>query len=136
MKNLLAIFIGLVLLGCGNKIEYFSIQKALQTSMAQDVLDPAIINIFEPVKDELKQEEIIANRTAMQNKSASIEAACQRAFIASLRDLQNKTQKKGERKIGDIAGFYKKIISRDSEKFQCIVGSHKVRVVLRGDILK
>lgn len=87
---------------------YYSIQEALNSPEAKEVLDPKIKLYFgKPAPGKVVKAGLVSNRkTNAANKSD--EKSCQWAFLTVVKQFQDTAKKQGATKVGNLISFYKK----------------------------
>lgn len=135
MKKILLLNI----LACGlfatDKIVLLEISEALNSQLAKEHLLKNVSYTFNIRKDKIISKDVVANRKTNgfgKNKNQ----ACQRAFISSLRALQDAAIKNGASKVVNITSYYNKNNLKSSTKYECAQGALMVGVALKGDTAK
>ncbi|MEH8137762.1 excinuclease ABC subunit A [Gallibacterium anatis] len=115
---------------------YYSIQEALNSPEAKEVLDPKIKLYFgKPASGKVIKAGLVSNRkTNAANKSD--EKSCQWAFLTVVKQFQDTAKKQGATKVGNIISFYKKKPYRSATQYECHAGNLMSGVALKGDIVR
>ncbi|WP_109078574.1 excinuclease ABC subunit A [Aggregatibacter kilianii] len=115
---------------------HYSIQSALNSPEAQGVINPSVKLYFgKPAPGKVVVANAVTNKkTNAANKSD--EKACQRAFLSAVKQLQDKAQVSGARKVGNIVSYYKKNVYKSTSQYECHAGHLIGGVALKGDIVK
>ncbi|OOF70730.1 excinuclease ABC subunit A [Rodentibacter caecimuris] len=119
-----------------NTTHYYSIQEALNSPEAKEILDPSIKLYFgKPAPGKVIRKGITTNpKTNAANKSDA--KACQWAFLSAVKNFQERAAKEGARKVGNLVSFYKKVEYKSSTQYECHAGNLMAGVALKGDIVK
>ena len=115
---------------------FFSIQEALNTPTAKQVLLPQVRLYFgKGSKGTVIARGIVANKkTNAFNKSAK--RACQIAFLSAVKTFQKRALRSGARKVTNLVSYYKKRPYRSTTKFECHDGTFVAGVALKGNIVR
>ncbi|MCW9711027.1 excinuclease ABC subunit A [Avibacterium gallinarum] len=115
---------------------YYSIQEALNSPEAKEVLDPKIKLYFgKPAPGKVVKAGLVSNRkTNAANKSD--EKSCQWAFLTVVKQFQDTAKKQGATKVGNLISFYKKNPYRSTTQYECHAGNLMSGVALKGDIVR
>lgn len=115
---------------------YYSIQDALNSAEAKEVLNPKIKLYFaKPAAGSVVKAGLVSNRkTNAANKSD--EASCRWAFLSAVKQFQETAEKQGATKVGNIISFYKKKPYRSATQYECHAGNLMSGVALKGDIVR
>lgn len=115
---------------------YYSISEALNSPEAQNVLDPKIKLYFgKPAPGKTLVKGAVTNpKTNALNKTD--EKACQWAFLSAVKRFQERAQKEGGTKVGNLVSYYKKKEYSSTDKYECHAGRSIAGVALKGDIVK
>lgn len=129
----------LLLVACApkNEAQFYSIQEALNSPQAKEVLDPSIKLYFgqaAPGGKVLVKGAVTNPKTNALNKSDA--EACQWAFLSAVKKFQERAKKEGGSKVGNLVSYYKKKEYRSTTKYECHAGRSIAGVALKGDIVK
>ncbi|MCW9698919.1 MULTISPECIES: excinuclease ABC subunit A [unclassified Avibacterium] len=131
-------FTTLLLAACAPRdtTHYYSIQEALNSPEAKEVLDPKIKLYFgRPAPGSTVKAGMVSNRkTNAANKSD--EKSCQWAFLTVVKQFQDTAKKHRATKVGNIISFYKKNPYRSTTQYECHAGNLMSGVALKGDIVR
>lgn len=120
-----------------NEAQFYSIQDALNSPQAKEVLDPSIKLYFgkpAPGGKVLVKGAVTNPKTNALNKSDA--EACQWAFLSAVKKFQERAKKEGGSKVGNLVSYYKKNEYRSTSKYECHAGRSIAGVALKGDIVK
>lgn len=138
MKSLFLSMIALCLMGCAPRdtTHYFSIDSALNSPEAKKVLNPSIKLYFgKPAPGKVVAKNAVTNpKTNALNKTD--EKACEWAFLSAVKRFQERAQKEGATKVGNLVSFYKKKEYKSTTQYECHAGRSIAGVALKGDIVK
>lgn len=128
----------LALVACAPRdtTHYLSIQEALNSPEAKEVLKPSIKLYFgQPAPGKTLVKGAVTNpKTNALNKTD--EKACQWAFLSAVKRFQERAEKEGGSKVGNLVSFYKKKEYKSTTKYECHAGRSIAGVALKGDIVK
>lgn len=129
----------MVLAACApkNEAQFYSIQDALNSPQAKEVLDPSIKLYFgkpAPGGKVLVKGVVTNPKTNALNKSDA--EACQWAFLSAVKKFQERAKKEGGSKVGNLVSYYKKKEYRSTTQYECHAGRSIAGVALKGDIVK
>lgn len=115
---------------------YYSIQDALNSPEAKEVLNPKIKLYFaKPAPGTVVRKGITTNpKTNAANKSD--EAACRWVFLSAVKKFQDRAVQEGATKVGNLVSYYKKKEFRSATQYECHAGNILSGVALKGDIVK
>lgn len=119
-----------------NETQYYSIQEALNSPQAKEVLDPNIKLYFgkaapgKVVKSGAKT----SQRTNAFNKSDA--EACNWVFLSAVKRMQDGARREGVTKVGNIVSNYNNQEFKSTTQFECHAGRSMAGVALKGDIVK
>ncbi|MFO7830886.1 MAG: hypothetical protein R6V18_02745 [Desulfuromonadaceae bacterium] len=118
--------------------EYFSVQNALNSELAQEKLDSGITFHMKgeqhpPVSDITP--EYTANKRS-RKFGRSVEEACQVAFISALISFQQRAYKEDADTVIDLYSVTKDKRFESTDQYSCLVGSMVSNVALRGKVGK
>lgn len=115
---------------------YYSIQDALNSPEAKQVLNPKIKLYFgKPAPGRVVKAGLVSNRkTNAANKSD--EKSCQWAFLTVVKQFQDRAESMGATKVGNIISFYKKTPYKSTTQYECHAGNLMSGVALKGDIVR
>ncbi|WP_032109327.1 hypothetical protein [Necropsobacter massiliensis] len=137
-KNLVLSLIALSLAACSARdtTHYYSIEQALNSSEAKQVLDPAIPLYFaKSVPGNVLVKGAVSNpKTNALNKSD--EEACRWVFLSAVKRFQDRAKQEGGSKVSNLVSYYKKKEYASADKYECHAGRTIAGVALKGDIVK
>jgi hypothetical protein len=118
--------------------EYFSVQDALKSELAQEKLDSDISFYMKgqqhpPVSDVTP--EYTSNKRS-RKFGRSVEDACQTAFISALISFQQRAYKEDADTVIDLYSITKDKRFESADQYSCLVGSMVANVALRGKVGK
>lgn len=115
---------------------YYSIQEALNSSQAKEILDPSVKLYFgKAAPGKVIRKGITTNpKTNALNKS-DLEA-CQWVFLSAVKKFQERAKKEGATKVSNLVSYYKKKEYRSPSQYECHAGRSIAGVALKGDIVK
>lgn len=128
----------IVLAACAPRdtVHYYSIQEALNSPEAKDVLNPNIKLYFgKPAPGRVVKAGLVSNRKT-NNANKSDEKSCQWAFLTVVKQFQDRAAKEGASKVGNIISFYKKNPYKSTTQYECHSGNLMSGVALKGDIVR
>lgn len=139
LSKLLLLSLGtLTLAACAPRdtVHYLSIDDALKSPEAKEVLDPSVKLYFgKPAPGKVLVKGAVTNpKTNALNKSD--EKACQWAFLSAVKKFQERAKKEGGSKVGNLVSFYKKKEYSSTTKYECHAGHSIAGVALKGDVVK
>ncbi|MDO5054175.1 excinuclease ABC subunit A [Pasteurella oralis] len=119
-----------------NTTHYFSIDEALQSPAAANVLNPNVKLYFgKQAPGKVLKSDLVSNRkTNAANKDDK--EACEWAFLSAVRSFQDRAQSMGATKVGNLISYYKKNPYKSTTQFECHAGHLIGGVALKGDIVK
>lgn len=119
-----------------NTTHYLSIQEALNSPEAKEVLDPNIRLYFgQAAPGTVVRKGLVSNRkTNAANKTD--EGACLRAFLSAVRQFQDRAIESGASKVGNLVSYYKKNTHNSTTTYECHAGHIIAGVALKGDIVR
>lgn len=134
-KTLLFGLVALAFIGCGTKIEHFSLQNALNDPKAKEVLSQDVELSFG--QKEVGKGFIVttSKRTTLSGKGG-VEQACRWALYSAIKQFQKDAREQGSKKVINIVSNWKHKIYDSQDMFQCAVGNMLVGVALKGEIVK
>ena len=110
-------------LSARDDVQHFSIEEALNSPKAKEVLNPNI------------KSGLMANKkTNAFNKSDK--EACEWAFLSAVKTFQERAVQEGGSRVVNLTGYYKKQPFDSKTQFQCGAGALMAGVTLKGDIAK
>ena len=123
-------------LSARDDVHHFSIEEALSSPKAKEVLDPNIkLSFGSGTKGGIIKSGLMANKkTNAFNKSDK--EACQWAFLSAIKTFQERAVQEGGAKVVNLTGYYKKQPFDSKTQFQCGAGALMAGVTLKGDIAK
>ncbi|PJG85403.1 excinuclease ABC subunit A [Conservatibacter flavescens] len=115
---------------------HYSIQEALNSAEAKEVLNPNIKLYFgKPAPGKVLRKGITTNpKTNAANKSD--DAACRWAFLSAVKNFQDRAVREGATKVGNLVSYYKKNEFKSTTQYECHAGHLMAGVALKGDIVK
>lgn len=119
-----------------DEAQYYSIQEALNSPEAKEVLNPKIKLYFaKSAPGKIIRKGIITNpKTNAANKSDA--DSCRWAFLSAVKNLQDRAVKENATKVGNLVSYYKKKEYRSTTQYECHAGNLMSGVALKGDIVK
>lgn len=112
-----------------------SIDDAMNSPQAQEVLDPSIKVIFGKGGGQVIKAGLVSNKkTNAFNKSD--EEACQWAFLSAVKQFQESAKKMGGSHVVNLISYYRKNAYRSSSQYECHAGNVVAGVALKGDIAR
>ncbi|MFA5700826.1 MAG: hypothetical protein WC913_06065 [Desulfuromonas sp.] len=118
--------------------EYFSVQDALNSPLAQEKLEAGIEFYMKGQPhgniDNITREYTANKRTRKFGRST--EEACQVAFISALMSFQDRAHKEGCDTVIDLYSITKDREFESVDQYSCIVGGMVANVALRGKVGK
>ncbi|NBI12296.1 excinuclease ABC subunit A [[Haemophilus] felis] len=137
-KTLILATTAVILTACAprNTAHYLSIDEALKSLQAKEVLDPSVKLYFgKPAPGKVLVKGAVTNpKTNALNKTD--EQACQWAFLSAVKKFQERAKKEGATKVGNLVSYYKKKEYSSTSKYECHAGNSIAGVALKGDIVK
>ena len=109
------------------------IHSVLKKGYAQGLITKKIRLQFGKRSLRGSQRKYTANRKT-NGVGKSDRVACERAFLSSIRSLQDRARKRGKRSVTGIVSYYKKRTRSSSSKYECHAGAWAAGVALRGNI--
>ena len=97
---------------------YYSIQDALNSSEAKEIIDPSVKLYFgKPAPGRVVKAGLVSNKkTNAANKSD--EKSCQWAFLSTVKQFQDRAKSQGASKVGNIVSYYKKHTFQSSTQYE------------------
>lgn len=119
-----------------NTTHYFSIQEALNSPEAKEILDPKIKLYWgKPAPGKV----VKANATTNQKTNAANktdEQACRWVFLSAVKQFQKSAAAQGATKVGNLVSYYNKNTYSSATQYECHAGNLLAGVALKGDIVK
>ncbi|MDY0211807.1 MAG: hypothetical protein RBR06_02235 [Desulfuromonadaceae bacterium] len=118
--------------------EYFSVQDALNSPLAQEKLESGI-EFYMKGQPHAKVDNITREYTANKRSrkfGRSTEEACQTAFISALMSFQDRAHKEGCDTVVDLYSITKDKEFESIDQYSCLVGGMVANVALRGKVGK
>ncbi|WP_301099370.1 excinuclease ABC subunit A [Otariodibacter sp.] len=138
IKPLVVAFSVTLIAACAPKdtVHYYSIQDALNSPQAKQVLDPNIqLSFAKQASGKVLQSGLVSNKkTNAVNKTDK--EACEWAFLSAVKQFQETAKSNGATKVGNLVSYYKKNTYTSSTQFECHTGNIIGGVALKGDIVK
>lgn len=139
MKKVAILFVLAVFslnLNARDEVLYFSIDEALNSPKAQEILDKNIkLSFGSGTKANFIKQGLTSNKkTNAFNKSDK--EACEWAFLSAIKSFQERAVKEGGKRVVNLTGYYKKQPFNSKTQFQCGAGALMAGVTLKGDIAK
>ena len=117
-------------------VHYYSIDEALKSPEAQEVLNPDIKLYFgKPAPGKVVDAGAVSNRKT-NNLNKSDEKGCRWAFLSAVKKFQERAASQDARKVGNIISFYKKVPYSSTTQYECHAGRSIAGVALKGDIVR
>lgn len=119
-----------------NTVHHLSIQEALNSAEAKKVLNPKIKLYFgKPAPGSVVAKGAVTNpKTNALNKTDK--EACQWVFLSAVKKFQERAEKEGATKVGNLVSYYKKQEFKSTTQYECHAGRSIAGVALKGDIVK
>lgn len=111
------------------------IQDALNSPEAVKVLNPDVQLYFAKSSGRVVQAGLVTNRKT-SSVGKSDEAACQWAFLAAVKQLQEQASSNHATKVTNIVSYYKKNSMASTNEYECHAGGVIAGVALKGDLAK
>ena len=119
-----------------NTTHHLSIQDALNSAEAKKVLNPKIKLYFgQPAPGKTLVKGAVTNPKTNALNKTDIEA-CQWAFLSAVKRFQERAEREGATKVGNLVSYYKKQEYKSTTKYECHAGRSIAGVALKGDIVK
>lgn len=120
--------------GCGRDTKHeFLISDAMNSPLAQEVLDPGIKVQFATGGGQIVRKGMVSNKkTNAANKSD--EEACIRAFLSAVKQFQESARDAGANKVVNLISYYKKKPYSSTTRYECHAGGVLAGVALKGDL--
>lgn len=119
-----------------NEAQFYSIQDALNSVQAKEVLDPSIKLYFgKPAPGKVvKAGAKTSQKTNALNKTDA--EACNWVFLSAVKRMQDGAKREGAKKVGNIVSNYNNKEYKSTTQFECHAGRSVAGVALKGDIVK
>lgn len=120
-----------------NEAKFYSIQDALNSPQAKEVLDPNIKLYFG--KPAPKGQIVRAGAKTSQKTNAlnkTDQEACNWVFLSAVKRMQDGAKRDGATKVGNIVSNYNNKEYKSTTQFECHAGRSVAGVALKGDIVK
>lgn len=115
---------------------YFSINEALNSPKAKEILDPKIkLHFGKAVKGQVVAADLVSNRKTNSSNKTDQEA-CQIAFLSAVKQFQDRAASNGATKVSNIVSYYKKNTYTSTTQYECHAGRAISGVALKGDLVK
>ncbi|MDO5685865.1 MAG: hypothetical protein Q4G42_00470 [Neisseria sp.] len=111
------------------------IKDALNTPDAQEVLDPGVKLVFGGGGGNVIRKNL-SSRQSANSVGKSDEAACNRAFLNTLKQFQTRAREMNATRVVNITTYYGNERVKSSSRFVCHAGSVIARVTMKGDIAR
>ncbi|WP_150538285.1 excinuclease ABC subunit A [Actinobacillus vicugnae] len=138
VKTAGVIGVALIMAACAprNTTHHLSIQEALNSAEAKEVLNPNIKLYFaKPAPGKVIRKGITTNpKTNAANKSDA--DSCRWAFLSAVKKFQERAEREGATKVGNLVSYYKKKEFKSATQYECHAGNLISGVALKGDIVK
>ncbi|UJF23678.1 excinuclease ABC subunit A [Suttonella sp. R2A3] len=122
--------------GCArNTTHYISIDEALNSPQAKEVLDPNIKLYFARGAGNAIKSGLVSNKKTNSANKTDREA-CIWAFLSAVKQFQERAYDMGGTKVTNLISFYKKQPYSSQENFECHAGTVITGVALKGDIAR
>ncbi|MBS9783098.1 MAG: excinuclease ABC subunit A [Pasteurella sp.] len=119
-----------------NDAMYFSIQDALKSPEAANVLNPSVKLYFgRSASGKVLKTGLVSNKKT-NAVGKSDETACNWAFLSAVKQFQERAASMGARKVTNLVSYYNRHPYKSSSKFECHAGNLMAGVVLKGNIVK
>lgn len=114
---------------------YLSVQEALNSSEAKQILDPNVEVVFGSSKGQVIKQNLISNRKT-NAFGKSDEQACRWAFLSAVKQFQEQAIKNNAHKVVNLMSYYKKNTYSKNGEYECHAGALMAGVTLKGDIAR
>ena len=123
--------------GAADRVLYFPIQDAMNTSEAKEKLNSGVRFHFGargPAARERLGTYTTSQRTNAFGKTD--QASCNRVFLSAMIRLQSRAQSLGADAVVNIVSYFKKNTHSSTTDFECHVGAIMSGVALKGDFIR
>ena len=120
----------------GDTTHYYSIQDALNSPEAKEIVDPSVKLYFgKSAPGKVVKAGVVSNKkTNAANKTD--EKSCQWAFLSTVKQFQDRAKSQGASKVGNIVSLLQKNTFQSTTQYECHAGNLMSGVALKGDIVK
>ena len=113
----------------------FSIDEALHSPQAKEVLDPGIELRFARGGGKIIRKGLVSNKKT-NAVGKSDEQSCTRAFLSAVKQFQETARAEGATKVVNLISYYKKVPFKSKSVYECHSGNVISGVALRGDLAR
>lgn len=120
-----------------NDAQFYSIQDALNSPQAKEVLDPTIKLYFgkpAPKGKVVKAGAKTSQKTNALNKTDA--EACNWVFLSAVKRMQDGAKRAGATQVGNIVSNSENKEFKSTTQYECRAGRSIAGVALKGDIVK
>lgn len=110
-----------------------SIQEAMKSPEAQQVLDPSVKVSFGGGGGAIIKKDLVSNKKT-NAVGKSDEQACQWAFLSAVKQFQETAKSKGASRVVNVVSYYKRNTFGSSTEYECHAGAIMAGVALKGDL--
>ena len=123
--------------GCksGDVRHTFSIDEALNSPQAKEVLDPSIPVRFAQGGGKVTRQGLVSNKKTNSVGKSDLEA-CRWAFLSAVKQFQERAKAEGASQVVNLISYYKKVPYRSASEFECHSGNLMSGVALKGDLAR
>ncbi|MDO4879156.1 MAG: excinuclease ATPase subunit [Neisseria sp.] len=114
---------------------YLSINDALNSPKAAEVLDPSIKITFAGGSGGIIKKGLVSNKKT-NAVGKSDEEACQWALLSALKQFQETAKKNHAARVINLVSYYKRNTFKSHKEYECHAGGVMAGVTLKGDIAK
>ncbi len=113
----------------------FSINEALVSPQAQEVLDPSIQVQFATGGGTVVMSDLVSNKKTNAFGKAPQEA-CNWAFLSAVKQFQDRAKAEGATRVVNLISYYKKVPYSSTTDYECHFGNVVAGVALKGDLAR
>lgn len=128
--------VALGFIGCGTKIEQFSLQGALNDPKAKEVLAQDVELSYGQKGEQGKGFVVTTSKRTTLAGKGGVEQACRWALYSAIKQFQQDARKQGSTKVINVVSNWKHKVPQNQEMYECAVGNMLVGVALKGEVLK
>ncbi len=112
-----------------------SIQEAMNSAQAAEVLDPGIKVSFASGGGSIVKKGLVSNKKT-NAVGKSDETACQWAFLSAVKQFQESARASGASRVVNLVSYYKRNTFSSRTEYECHAGAVMAGVALKGDLAK
>ncbi len=112
-----------------------SIQDAMQSPAAAEVLDPNIKVVFGKGGGSVIKAGLVSNRKT-NGVGKTDEVACQWALLSAVKQFQEQAVKHNASRVVNLVSYYQKNTLSSTTQYECHAGNIMAGVALKGDLAK